>query len=792
MLFFFIARILSIIVENEQLPEFKPIPSADSNEIFTKSIYRVYKLIHAYSNETSFSKSHIEFHECNFDSFSLTGNHPGAPGSFGGVLSFFYSQALFKECLFTKNNAFVGAAIYFHHSDYYGWKNMYYKNYAYREGGAITMKSDNENFFYSYYEIYDQCSAEIVNGALEIDGVNEILIDSSHFYENSAGISGGALGVFSSNCMIFNCLFAYNTCGNSTSPSAGHFKSFRQSDVDKGGGAIHVFEEENTKSYIMSTDHCCFIGNQCLKTNEPGDENTPYHHGFDILLNGKIEYQSHSDQFGNYEYLSIYSKNANIVTYYTKFWNQNSQSDFFAESCAITEKYNNVTAIHQLPQTNEFEPPVLNVEQGDTESIDNEDFPVNTAPATKLPERTTRSQIPNPTDYLDHVENLTIPYRSMAPPATKTGEFTLSQDFSYSYVFTESQDFTISSEFSNSNMFSVSFAFTLSEIFSLSRHFTESEVFSKSTEFSLSDYFIPTNQFSYSNEFTSSNDFSLSGVFSMTDCFSKSGDFSMSGEFSISDQFLPTDIFSFSLVFNTTEQFSHSEEFSMTGEFSHTNDFSQSGNFTVSQEFTPSKIVTPTSSKTFLPTALFTQSNTFTPHPTRSYLDSHLTYSQVLSNSYSNSRSLSQSFVGITHSQTLVIEISFTETQIENIDKTNIEIEVSSYTHVTISSYVDFVIYIPIVTNVYSLMIFNKQDLLGNGKNTKLSDGVVIGLSCGSVIIVFVVAGIGVFVYRQSHGKIYSTNLSDSDIFTQSSNNEEEIVNQKVLQAEEDLEDNWL
>ncbi|OHT05439.1 hypothetical protein TRFO_26862 [Tritrichomonas foetus] len=485
---------------------------------------------------------------------------------------------------FANNEALAGGAISLINSDLYAngcdaWLIHFDNNKAVYMGGALlclnnqyNINSDEKHFCQiTFTEFYNNSANEIC-GAACIYGISDSWFDHCLVRQNHATYSSGAIGFYQCQGMfMFACTLFSNTVGNRTFfGNNGVFtmnqnKAFRKFDNEFGGGAVFVRVLINEKEGIVSddyrtniifaTEHCIFLNNTCRY--KKGLE--PEKNGFDIYFSGDITFQSFEDRFATPRNISMGGNISSTMYFGTKYlegdswnsfvkdnekaryfkWNDfgNGVNPLFGELYEYAQNVN-----HHWDPTNPFEHNTdfeeINLE---FDNQQNDEEPVNTHVATKLPERTTRSAIPNPTNIDENHKvtsmTRTIPL-SYSPSSqfSKSSHFSQSSFFSESGVFSETNGFSMTNDFSSSSVFSSSSDFTISSEFSFSSDFSSSEGFSSSVAFSKSE------DFSYSKQFSRTDVFSKSNIFESTDGFSKSAEFSRSNVFKPSDQFSASEV----------------------------------------------------------------------------------------------------------------------------------------------------------------------------------------------------------------------------------------------------------
>ncbi|KAH0791272.1 bacterial Ig-like domain protein [Histomonas meleagridis] len=216
-----------------------------------------------------------------------------------------------------------------------------------------------------------------------------------------------------------------------------------------------------------------------------------------------------------------------------------------------------------------------------------------------------------------------------------------------------------------------------------------------------------------------------------------------------------------------------------------TKTFSQSNNFTQSNAFAQSN--------TFTKSNTFSRSNTLTKSNTYSNTD---TFTRSDSFSKSNTRINSNSgYEDVTHSFILTYYLSITESYVikdSYVSRTRIITESSRIpTYVSTEfiyyeySVMQFQTYYSFYSDFFTM--YQQNELTRN----EFPTNVLIGLICGSIVVLFVIIGISIFMFRNKKNKRVTSETENNETNLEDIN-QEEGINEEISKMVRSENDNWI
>lgn len=542
-----------------------------------------------------------------------------------------------------------------------------------------------------------ECSAPVY-GALLFRCVNNILVDSCSFRNNTVKNAGGAIGIYGNQILVdgydentknddeiyFTPIITNSNFSNNKVIHTTLNRNFEETEYPgfkfvglplsgyyvliNGGAAILV--RSNKDVFI---EGCIFTNNSCVHPNPKeltfrgndirlrdflilylynctfnGNDNNSIYHDMIYYL-----YDRYGSQIKFYEKDNKYYEGEIVpfqdVEYYT----------FGKESYLYKMAYPTFTKVPYIV------PPTTTL-----------------PPLSRTPGPVSRKLFQTPSNTLPFRSNIIKTFAEYSPRFSQSNFFTNSNLFSKSGLFSNSKAFSKSNIFTNSDRFGATKRFTKSSYFTRSNYFTESSHFTKSSHFSKTDVFSESHTL----------------IIKTTRAFSKSNFFSRSSEFSESDK-LPTNSFTGSKEFTKSDVFTASDV------------------FTSSVEFTDSALMIPT----------------VTPSPSNE--KESLSRSVSISLTYVKSVSKTASFIN-----SLTMSCFFSDSTCY-----------ITYINVLAVTPIPYIIYYLSPTYLEMMVAVNN-----NMKRKGLNQQQVIGVSCGSAAVFFFILSVGIFIYRKKHFKMYS------------------------------------
>ena len=228
-------------------------------------------------------------------------------------------------------------------------------------------------------------------------------LEQVSFFENKAGLNGGAICSMNSPLSIISCTFKMNEAGCSSTRKltelAGKMIITTPIFMARGGGAIFFVADEYQAGFknaeidkkastrTLYTDCCCFAGNSA--TSATDFESSP---GHDIMLDGYVSWTSFGDALivNNHNSIGSSSRGSARAPIISKFDLKNISA---VESCGDNIK---IPDIAKTSMT--FQSPGRIIATSETSNVPKPtEYIYRATPITELPYATTKSWTKNST-----------------------------------------------------------------------------------------------------------------------------------------------------------------------------------------------------------------------------------------------------------------------------------------------------------------------------------------------------------------------------------------------------------